>query len=207
MLSRRAVVTLIATSPLAAMAGTEAVPPTTVKIRTPEQVAYRSLALLAVVRHALAHPGVSAWVKAHQVTAYLSRSEAAFLKRFKPPRQERIAFSWRSEALVPLLWALHQIEKMPPPNTQVHIAGVVNSSGIWSSPATFVMSAKLRSRDALLDARQDALEANWRARDARIHGRPTPPDLDAGIIQERHHGLNWLAGDSGDDWDSISTDT
>lgn len=30
---------------------------------------------------------------------------------------------------------------------------------------------------------------------------------DAGVVQERHHALNWLIGYCGQDWDDITTDT
>lgn len=207
MLPRRTIVKFLATSQLVAWVHADARAQASMNVRTPGQVAHRSLALLAVIRQALGHAGVLDWIEKNAIASHLSTQEAAFLRSASPTAQQRIQFSWRSEALVPLLWSLQQLDEMPPSNRQVDMASVVKTSGIWSSPAAFIASAKLRSQDVLLDARQDALEANWKARDAQIHERPIPPDVDAGIVQERHHGLNWLVGDSGDDWDTVTTDT
>ncbi|HEX6611164.1 MAG TPA: DUF4272 domain-containing protein [Hyphomicrobiaceae bacterium] len=46
---------------------------------------------------------------------------------------------------------------------------------------------------------------HWAVRDASINGRPSPADLDPGIVMERHHALNWLIGYI--DADDVTTDT
>jgi hypothetical protein len=43
--------------------------------------------------------------------------------------------------------------------------------------------------------------------DARVNGRATPAGLDADVIMERHHALNWLIGYMDQAWDDVTTDT
>jgi len=87
----------------------------------------------------------------------------------------------------------------------------------------FVSSARLRSDSEIQAANDEVYHIHWRIRDARLRGQPTPPgklprmphdnydppveSYDAGVVQERHHALNWLIGYCGQDWDDISTDT
>ena len=53
----------------------------------------------------------------------------------------------------------------------------------------------------------DLLEQHWKARDARLFGRPQPTDIDIEIVQERHHAINWIIGYDGLPWDEVTTDT
>jgi hypothetical protein len=36
---------------------------------------------------------------------------------------------------------------------------------------------------------------------------PPAESYNAGVVQERHYGLNWLIGYRGQKWDDITTDT
>lgn len=204
---RRTAIKLVALPLLHLPVATLASTPQVMSIRTPREVAYRSLALLAIVKLAHEQPGVHAWVRENALETHFSKQETKFFRSATRTERQRINFSWRSEALVPLLWALKQMNEMPALNAQTRVAGIIDSKAIWIAPMEFLAGAALRSDDEILDAREHALEGNWKARNARISGRTAPPEVDPGIAQERHHALNWLVGDSGDDWDTVATDT
>jgi hypothetical protein len=50
-------------------------------------------------------------------------------------------------------------------------------------------------------------QLNWSARDASINRRAPAVPVDLGLIQERHHAINWVMGYGGEDWDDVTTDT
>ena len=50
-------------------------------------------------------------------------------------------------------------------------------------------------------------DAHWKVRDAQINGRPVPEEIIPGLVQERHHAINWLMGYCGQEWDEVTTDT
>jgi hypothetical protein len=204
---RRTVIKLAALPLLPLPIATSSSTPRAMNVRTSQEVATRSLALLAIIKLALDQPGVHAWVRENALEKHLSKQEAKFFRSAAHTERQRINFSWRSEALVPLLWALKQIDEMPPLNVQTGLAGIVDSRALWSAPKKFLTDAVLRNTEELLNAREDAFDGNWKARDARINGRNAPAEVEPGIAQERHQALNWLVGDSGDDWDTVATDT
>ena len=66
------------------------------------------------------------------------------------------------------------------------------------------------------------LRIHWAVRDAWLNKRPVPKDLDwsssaervraeecpaVGVVEQRHHTLNWLVCFGGDDWDHVDTPT
>lgn len=71
----------------------------------------------------------------------------------------------------------------------------------------FISTAQRRSNDELFDMADILLNSHWEARDARIHNKLMPSNLDIGIIQERHHAINWVIGYDGLPWDEVTTDT
>ncbi len=60
---------------------------------------------------------------------------------------------------------------------------------------------------ALVAMADSLLNCCWQVRDARIHDRAVPPHLDIGIIQERHHAIDWVIGYDGMPLDEVATDT
>lgn len=71
----------------------------------------------------------------------------------------------------------------------------------------FVNNASRRRDDELLELADYLLNSHWEARDASIHGGPMPANLNIGIIQERHHAINWAIGHDSLPWDEVTTDT
>jgi hypothetical protein len=88
--------------------------------------------------------------------------------------------------------------------------------------ADFVAAATLRPKAEILDGLQLTLLQHWAIRDAFIHQRTIPIDLDwtrgaqlvpvrgwptTGVVAERHHALNDLVRFGDADWDDVETPT
>jgi hypothetical protein len=65
----------------------------------------------------------------------------------------------------------------------------------------------LRPTAAVLDALDLHLRLHWAARQARLDGNGGMKGLDPGVVQERHHALNWLVRFEEADWDDVDTPT
>jgi len=133
--------------------------------------------------------------------------EARFIENPEPTEREIINASWYSERLIALLWALG-LTSMPPAGEQCDTSLLQDLLPPYAerSESDFIESAKLRSDSELIAMADQILNLHWEARDAKIHGR-SPRDVDLGIIQERHHAINWVIGYDGLPWDEVTTDT
>ena len=176
--------------------------------RLPQEVAKRVLALIAVIdkAHNQTPNELSRWVSKHQIAEYFSPKEADFFKKAAPSQAEIVNHGWRTEALIPLVWALGLIDELPPLNLQISWADIPALKIICEDPEAFIRSASLRPEDDLDEAEQDLYHQHWRVRDARLHHKPMPDELDPGIVYERRYAASWLVG-WGEDWDNVPTDT
>lgn len=179
-----------------------------VQLRSAKDVAQRCLALLAILQHSdkPQHKLIS-WVKENHIASYFSHEEKIFFETSKPTKKQLVKFSWRVEALVPLLWALGHIEKLPPLNVQA--SNLKKLPGIQlanDNPKQFVGSAKLRKDSVIQEAEEDLYNKHWRVRDAQLNHKAMPRELDPDIVFERRYGLSWLVG-WGESWDDVPTDT
>lgn len=181
------------------------------KVRDCQEIARRSLALFGVVGIALGAPrnDIIDWLRDETLWDELSPAEMAYVLAQGDTEKETINATWRSEALIVLLWALRRIEKLPAPNEQcdTYIFQELLPPFAEMSAAQFVASAECRSEKALQDMADEVMHLHWQARDAQIHSKPPPPDVNIEIIQERHHAINWVIGYEGLPWDEVTTDT
>jgi hypothetical protein len=128
---------------------------------------------------------------------------------------------WRLEGLWVLAWALGELE-LPWPSGFCDVPRLTATVMACESRADFIPSSTLRPKAEILDARQLTLLQHWAIRDAFIHQREIPADLDwtgggqmapvrgcptTGVIAERHHALNWLVHFGNADWDDVDTPT
>jgi len=179
-----------------------------VQLRSAKEVAERCLALLAIIQHSnKSQQNFISWFKENNIANYFSYEEKLFFESSKPTEEQLIAFSWRSEALLPLLWALGHIEKLPPLNEQVSNLGSLPGIKLASdNPKQFLASAKLRKDSVIQEAEEDLYNQHWRVSDAQLNQKEMPKELDPGIVLERRYALSWLVG-WGDSWDDVPTDT
>ena len=176
--------------------------------RSARQVAERCLGLIAVVGRSLGAPldETNEWVARHNISPFLSEAERAYLADVAPQQQTVVDFSWRAEALAALLWALECIGSLEPLNVQVDLGAIAMFDRATKDPQGFLAAARLRPAEVLEEAEADLYHHHWRVRDAQLFGKPTPSELDSGIVYERRYALSWLVG-WGADWDDVPTDT
>jgi hypothetical protein len=84
-------------------------------IREASEIATRALALFAVVGTALGAPKAEAveWLRAESLWDALSPAEVSFFTNEPPSERAWVNASWRSEALLMLLWSLGAIDHPP----------------------------------------------------------------------------------------------
>jgi hypothetical protein len=196
------------------------------QIRSADEVVRRCLVLHAVlaVGHEVPREQVVSWLRRESLWDAVSPKESQFLLSESPTPQQRINATWRAEALFPLLWSLRLIPELPSPQQLCDLQLIQSVlPPLFEPVAEFISSARLRADSEIHAANEEIYQIHWRVRDARLRGQPTPPgklprmphdDCDppvesyhSGVVQERHHALNWLIGYCGQDWDDITTDT
>ena len=181
------------------------------EIREAPEIAKRALALFAVVGLALGAPkeATVTWLRDESLWGELSPEELKFVSSVEPTERQRVNASWRSEALLMLLWALGVVNELPSLAEQCDAGKFQEVLPPFADVAVneFISTAQRRSDDELFNMADALLNSHWEARDARIHNKPMPSNLDIGIIQERHHAINWIIGYDGLPWDEVTTDT
>src|SRR5262249_27623283 len=156
------------------------------------------------------------WMRKHNVQQFLSPAELAFVEDEKPSEESRVAFSWRAEAIVSLLWALKALPEMPPLDEPFEMFDVEAVQAALQETIAFVSKAQLRSAQEISEMENSLYHQHWRVRDAQFVGigkflAPKPgelplEELNPDIVYERRYSLSWLVG-WGDDWDNVPTDT
>ncbi len=182
--------------------------------RSAEEVACRILALLGVVGLAHQREQATPWVVKNGIEKYFSTDESEFFSNQNPDEHQVIQFSWRAEAIVPMLWALQGLREMPALTEQFDIFENALVRAALENPVAFVQGATLRPSEELEEMEGHLYHQHWRVRDRDLgfnNDRPEPDDppielLDTGIVTERRYGMSWVVGD-GDTWDDVPLDT
>jgi hypothetical protein len=181
-------------------------------LRSGDEVAARCIILCCVVAHS-EDPSLSfeGWLKAEQLWEKVSPKEKQFLLNNTPSEREVKNASWRSEAVLTLLWSLGLIREMPlPVQTESFAAMLQKVPGPDEATADFIGTAKVRPLDEIASTYEVVYDQHWRVRDAQMNGTEPPPGLERGVIYERHYTLNWLRRYGifeEQEWDEITTDT
>lgn len=194
-----------------------------VTLREPEAVARRALVLGAVTY--LADGGDRATARSrierHDLWPAVSPTERQFLEADESDPDLARTLLWRLEGLWVLAWALGDLE-LGWPNGFCDVPRLTGTVMDYEDREDFLAAARLRPKAEILDAQQLTLLQHWAVRDAYIHKRPIPTDLDwtgtaemtpvagnpvTGVVAERHHALNWLVRFGDADWDDVDTPT
>jgi hypothetical protein len=182
-----------------------------VTLRSQEAVWRRLVALWGVVGAAMLRRNAffKEYFAADERRAMLSNDEAAFLFNDAPPEQDRIRFSWRLEALMFLAWCAGLVEDPGLPQKPSSAEAILPLYPHDLGDAAMLRDAlRLRSTAEILDKADLLYRLHWAVRDAHLNGREPPPGINAGMVLEWHHAVNWMVGyDGEDDWDAVSTDT
>jgi len=181
------------------------------EIRSANDVARRALVLFSVVGLALGaeRSAILGWLAENDLWSDLAPSEADFIDTPDPSPKQIINASWLCERLIVLLWALGAIDLLPPADEQCDTAIFQDILPPFASASVteFIVGAKLRPGAELIAMADAVLRLHWEARDARLKARAPRNPVDAEIIQERHHAINWVIGYDGLPWDEVTTDT
>ena len=135
----------------------------------------------------------------------LSPQETAFLQNEQPSEGELTQFSWRYESLLTLEWALG-LADLPWPDDPCD-AAATSRTLLERAEEAVGAKARLRPGAEILDALDLHYRLHWLVRQSRIDGQALPAGLDAGVVAERHHALNWLTRFENADWDETNTPT
>ena len=130
----------------------------------------------------------------------LSPKEQAFLSQEMPTQQDCAQFIWRYEALLVLEWALGLVDELPYPAAPAEAAPIVATLIEMRAP-------ELRPARELLDALDLTYRLNWHVRQTRLKKQGDLVSLDADVVMERHHTLNWLVRFQHAPWDEVDTPT
>lgn len=131
---------------------------------------------------------------------YLSPREQAFLALEAPSREDCAQFIWNYEGLYLLEWALGLVDTLPYPDAPCDAAAVVATLIDMRGPA-------LRPAGEILDALDLHYRVHWKIRQARLKGKGEVANVDADVVLQRHHALNWLVRFQHAAWDEVDTPT
>lgn len=183
-----------------------------VNLRPADEVARRAIALMAVAvraeKIAMKEPIPVAEIRELLAPAFDSFTpvEQAFMDASTPDEQAVIDHAWRYEALFVLQWALGHFDELNFPTAICSVTEVADD--IFDRDLTMMIAtAELRPTSEILDQVDRYFRLHWIARQPFLKGEPIPAGLDIGVIQERHHALNWLIRFGNADWDDVDCST
>jgi hypothetical protein len=178
-----------------------------IALRGGEEAMRRAMCLFAVSHAAISNGVTTAreLLARWEADDALSPHERAFLHSDPLPEKARVQFSWRCEALIPLMWATGLFDEMPFPDDCFDFEFLTE---FWLGvPSGFSRDVGLRDVAEILDQADLVYRLHWAARDADLKGEAPPGGLHLGVVMERHHALNWLIGYAEAEWDDVTTDT
>jgi hypothetical protein len=182
------------------------------RLRAPEDVLRRMLALFVVAIRAESLTGDTPITAADlqqrfpPAFAALSDAERAFLAQETPTQEESTRFLWRYEAILVLQWVLGLQDALPFPNAICDVSAI-SRTAIERGTEGLRKQPEMRSATEILDALDLHYRMHWATRQAILKKYAAPADLNDGVLQERHHALNWLVRFEDRDWDDVDTPT
>jgi hypothetical protein len=181
------------------------------EVRSPQEIARRSLALFGVYGLAVGAPRdeVLEWLEHPVLREALSPNERTFIDNERPSENQTIDFSWHAERLIVLLWALNLVEDLPGADEQCDDRVFQRCLPPYTEQSVeqFILNASLRNENELWEEAERTLALHWRARKARQNYLASQDTVDIEVAQERHHASNWVTGYCGLEWDDVTTDT
>lgn len=197
-----------------------------VEPQSPEDVARRVLVLWAVVLRANGVPQAEALepIEKFGLWKSVNPAEQAFLNDPSPSPEDCQRRMWRLESLWVLMWALGHLEQLDWPSDMCDVPKLAQLIKPLAAEPAFIASARLRPVSEILDAQDLIMRIHWAIRDAYLNGDGMiPENLDwseesesvhvtmsavVGVVQERHHTLNWLVNFlEPENWDEVDTPT
>ena len=176
-----------------------------IKLREAKEVGERILCLFCLSGTAFNEGDMSFidYLKESNLWEKLSKEEKNYLSKPTYNTQSHTNATWRLEALYLLLWAANVVPTLSYPTEEVMVDEFIDALPRFDeSPEHFIESIKLRPVSEIMDASDLIYRLHWASRE---YGDTL--EIDSGIVQERHHAINWLTNYDGENWDWVSTDT
>lgn len=189
----------------------------TVALRGAREVAERALGLLVVFGYALNPKPASAWSEQHGLQQYLSPKEQAFVGRSRlwhasplHGKRDKMAFSWRLEAVIALFWCLGGLDELPEPDAEFDLFESEMGKLAMDEPERFVAEARLRPHEQLQAMAAYLYRQEWRGRQRSAKlgtDKPGPGDppldkLNDDVVHERRYAVAWVVQPD-DAWDEL----
>ena len=152
----------------------------------------------------------------------VSPEERNFLDDPEPDPGYCQSLVWQLESIWVLLWAIGHIDKLDWPSGMCNTKVMVPLLKENELKPEFISNAKVRVASEILDQQDLIMRIHWAIRDAYINGRPLPSNLNwaqpddwapanasaaVGVVEQRHHSLNWLVNFMDAEWDEVDTPT
>ncbi|WP_185154181.1 DUF4272 domain-containing protein [Fulvivirga sp. M361] len=180
------------------------------KIRTPREIGLRILCLfgVAAASHGVDSSIIIEWLKRESVFSSLSREEKTYLQKNDKSENENFQFSWRSECIWLLLWAIGKVQR-DLPTAQCNVDEMLQVlPSLNGSTEKFLESIELRSTKEILDQSDLIYRAHWAIRQYGLDESVRIGNLDPDVVMEWHLAINWLTNYGETDyWDEVTTDT
>jgi hypothetical protein len=130
----------------------------------------------------------------------LTPAEQAYVDLDAPTPHQSVQLLWRYEAVYLLLWSLGLVDELPYPPQPCDASECVRLLGE-------LHKGKVREASDILDALDLHYRLHWCSRELRRKAQPELEGIDAGVVSERHHALNWLVRFQHAAWDDVDTPT
>lgn len=180
------------------------------ELRTPEAVGIRMFCLFCIIGAAYDWTDTSykQYLRKHSLWNHLTTAEVSFLSSPTFDKQSAMKYTWRSEALFLLMWAVRLIGTLPLPTHQTDNEQIISIfPSLEKSPWPFIRGLQLRPKSEILNASDLIYRLHWATTQAELESRTPPIGLDPGVVYEWHHAINWLTKYQNLDWDEVTTDT
>ena len=124
-----------------------------------------------------------------------------------PTEDKKSNETWKCEGIWVLLWALNIQESLGDFATLCDLGNIPRDKYPIHNPKGFLEADfLLRSKKEILDQSDLYYRLDWANVDLRLKGLQSP-NLNQGLVYERHYALNWLINYMGQAWDDVSCDT
>lgn len=180
------------------------------KIRNPQEVAKRALVLIGIFQAATGRDkeSIIKILKNNSLWSEVSELERKFLETSDVESQFiSMQYSWRSESVYILLWALDYFgfDEIPKNEKNLDKIGDLLKQDDFHKSID-IENAHFRSFNEIYKILDEVYKLNWEIRDSYINKEEPQNNYHPSIIYEWHYSLSWLTKPN-EEWDSITTDT
>ena len=178
-------------------------------LRKPSEIATRIMILTGIIDTAFDEDRkeIVSWLKEINLWEGVSKSEKEYLTKKSLTKEDKIAASWRTEAVNVLFWSLGMVDKLNEPIEECDLTKAYEGTKEkYGALHNFIKQSEIRSTEEILDQTDLIYRIHWAVRDAGLNSRPYPNGYNPSVVYERHYALNWITCYQ-EDWDDITTDT